>query len=399
MRRFSWVVMAIFVALMLASMLLPPTRDEAKQFFRVNDIEDGLSCSQQRRIITWGSTFVELALLFYLTARGPALASLGNRITGNRRMLTLVFVGLVCFLAQEIFVSIPFGWLRLEQTRAWNLTQRPPIEWFIDHLKMAGIMAGGGLILLIGFGLLVGWLPRLWWLVAAVGSVGFSILTAMFWPVYVEPLFNTFTPLKETRWKNYEPRVRKLIDRAKIPVADVLIIDASRQSSHSNAYFTGFGDTRRIVLYDTLVKNSTPDEIESVLAHEIGHWQHDHIVKGLAIGSLGALAGFLGLHLLMRRLGRDPADPSQFPFVLLLGFLATWAVMPVQNVISRHFERQADQVSLELGGQPDAFIKAEIQLARDNVMNVAPHPFNVWLFSSHPTPIERIQAAVERKKN
>ena len=175
-----------------------------------------------------------------------------------------------------------------------------------------------------------------------------------------------------------------------------------RQTNHTNAYFTGFGSTRRIVLYDNLLKKHTPAEIESILAHEIGHWRHDHIVKGLLLGTAAALLGFFLLHCVLHwAVGRAPwhlqsiADPAGLPLVLLLISLGSWAAMPVGNAVSRHFERQADQVSLDLARQPAAFIECERKLARDNLGNVAPSPWNVWLFSTHPPTVERIHMAEE----
>jgi STE24 endopeptidase len=249
-------------------------------------------------------------------------------------------------------------------------------------------------------------------------------------------LFNTFTPLRETKWAKLEPRLRELIDRAGIEVSDILVIDASRQGRHTNAYFAGFGPSRRIVLYDNLLEYrrrdvagiaaygvghwqqiSTPgiaalmldqvekhrlEEIESILAHEIGHWKHDHIVKGIALAVPGAmLALFLLSRVLLGAVGRGPWqlrapwDPAGIPLVLLLYFVGTWIAMPIQNGISREFERQADRMSLELARQPDAFIAAERRLVRDNIGNVAPTPWNVWLFATHPTAVEAIRMAEE----
>jgi len=144
------------------------------------------------------------------------------------------------------------------------------------------------------------------------------------------------------------------------------------------------------------------DELETILAHEMGHWRHHHIVKGIALASL---AGFLGMFLLARVLQwavdrkpfclTGPTDPAGLPLILLMFMLANWLTMPVQTGISRYFERQADEASLELASKPAAFIEAEIRLARDNLSNVAPAPFNVWMFSTHPPPVERIKMAEE----
>src|SRR5262249_45295325 len=156
-----------------------------------------------------------------------------------------------------------------------------------------------------------------------------------------------------------EPRVRALISKAGIPVQDILVMNGSRQSNHANAYFAGFGPTRQIVLFDTLLKDHDEREIESVLAHEIGHWQHDHIVIGIVLGGLAAVVGCFLLHCALRMsLDRPPwrlqsiADPAGLPLVLFLTFAGEWAILPLENAVMRHFETQADQTSLELANQP-----------------------------------------------
>jgi STE24 endopeptidase len=220
----------------------------------------------------------------------------------------------------------------------------------------------------------------------------------------------------------------------------VLVMDASSQGRHTNAYFTGFGSSRRVVLYDTLLKSHSgmhpetaastvgllanpagggawlaaspvvaarkqgDDEIESVVAHELGHWRYNHIVKGIALASAAGLLGFWLLsRVLLWAVRRrpfcltSPSDPAGLPLLLLLLTLGMWLAMPIQNAISRMFERQADMTALELARKPDAFIAAEERLARDNLSNLAPTPFNVWMFSSHPPPVERIKTAEEWK--
>jgi STE24 endopeptidase len=297
---------------------------------------------------------------------------------------------------------------------------------------------------LVGLYVLIRLLPRWWWAVGATLSVALGFFYAYLMPEVINPLFNTFTPLRD---QDLVKRVRALAARAGVPVENVLVMDASRQGRHTNAYFTGIGPTRRIVLYDTLLRplDTLPpesaarvvgllataalpgpgavvgpveagavvtghrlqvaEEIESILAHEIGHWQHQHIFKGILLAGLGA---YVGLYLVSRILCwavrrapfalRSPSDPAGIPLVLLLSVLGAWVVLPVENLVGRHFERQADASALELAGQPRAFIAAEKRLVRDNLGNVAPTPFSVWLFATHPPAVERIQMAEEWQK-
>lgn len=394
-----------FVSLFILTTFLPAegARAEALRYFTPEEVERGWDFARQRRLLFWGGVALHLAFLGVVVFSGFArrLADRLNSRTGDRWPLTVLLVGAFCFLADQAIV-LAFGLARLEHLRTWGMTDRSVASWLADFAIGLALAAAVGAVLLVGLFALIRRLPRGWWLPAALLSGLFGVFTALVLPVFVSPLFNTFTPLAQTRWAGLQERVEQLAARAGVPVKEVLVMDASRQSYHTNAYFTGFGTTRRIVLYDNLLKNHTPDEVESVLGHEIGHWRHDHIAKGLALGTLGALLGFWALARVLRwAVGRPPfrltgpADPAGVPLVLLLVTVGTWLALPVQNGVSRQFERQADAAALELAGRPKAFIEAEKQMARDNISNVAPHPVSVWFFGSHPPAVERIRMAEE----
>jgi STE24 endopeptidase len=310
-------------------------------------------------------------------------------------------MGLLLLVLQDL-LYLPIGIGRLYHARSWGMSNLELDGWLQDHaISFAVTLVIQGIVL-VGFYAVVIGFPRTWWLLGALGSGLLAIAYAFFAPLFIDPLFNEFTPIANTEWSRLQPRVQKLVSEARVEVEEILVMNASRQSEHTNAYFSGFGSTRRIVLYDTLLKKHTDAEIESVLAHEIGHWQHDHIVKGIALGTCAALAGLFVLDRLLRRtVGRAPwhlqsiADPAGLPVILLLTFLGTWVAMPLGSVVSRQFERQADRTALELAKQPAAFIDGERKMAIDNKSNVAPAPWNVWLFASHPTTVERIRMADE----
>ena len=402
-------VAALFFLLFVLTTLVPypPARETAlNSGFDNATIDTGLQFAFERRFFSWTWIAVELTLLYVL-----AMTSVGRRLadrflgwTGNRRILAVLGVGLVFALIEEI-LYLPIGIGRHFHSLAWEMTNRDLLSWFRDHYLAFGIGLIRDGIVLVGFYSLLILLPRIWWLIAPIGAIALGVAYAFLAPILINPLFNHFTPLSQTEWKDQQPRVQALIDKAGVPVQEILVMDASRQSNHGNAYFTGFGPTRRIVLYDNLFKKKYSEaEIESILAHEIGHWQHDHIVKGMLLGLLPALVGCFILHCLLRAaMNRSPwhlqsiADPAGLPLILLLMNLGSWIALPVSNAVSRTFERQADQVSLELAAQPDAFIAVEMNLARDNKSNVAPTPWNVWLYSSHPPTVERIRMAEEFK--
>ena len=381
-------------------------RAEASLYFPNDVIERGLQYSFERRLFFWLLFALRLGFLVLLVTTGLArrVTDWCHARTGQRWFATVVLVGLLYFLADALLV-LPFGIARFYHLRAWGLTERAFLDWLSDHGKGLALAAVTDGIVLIGLYLLLRRLPKLWWLPAAAAGTTLAIAYAYLMPILIEPIFNTFTPLTQTQWAHLEGRVRTLIERADVPVKDIMVSDASRQGNHTNAYFSGFGPTRRIVMYDTLLRNHTPDEVESVLAHELGHWQNDHIVKGMTLAALGALFGSYLLALLLRlAVGRGrlalkaPSDPAGLPLILLLGMVGSWLAMPLENFISRHFEREADTAALVLAGQPEAFIAAEKKLAIDNISNVAPLPLSVWLFASHPPPVERIRMAEEFRR-
>jgi len=374
--------------------------------FTTDQIDLGLQYALERRCFMWTLQAIELALLagMALTGCGRWLADRFLAWTGQRRVLAALGVAAVYAIAHEL-LYLPVGIARFYHTKAWGMSNLELDGWLRDHAIGFGIYAVIGVVTIGGLYWLLILFPRTWWVIATVGGTVLSAAFIFLSPILINPLFNDFTPLSQTEWKDQQPRVQKLIKDAEIPVEEILVMDASRQSNHTNAYFTGFGSTRRIVLYDTLLKNHTPDEIDSVLAHEIGHWMHHHIYLGVL---LGAAAGFVGFFLLDRILRlavahppwqlQSVGDPASVPLVLLLVYLGSWAVMPLENAVIRLFERQADAVSLDLAGQPDAFIACEKKMAIDNKSNVAPTPWGVWIFSTHPPTVERIQMAEEWRR-
>lgn len=185
-------------------------------------------------------------------------------------------------------------------------------------------------------------------------------------------------------------------------VDEVYVIDESRYSRHTNAYFTGVGSHRRIVLYDNLIKSHTPEEAALIFAHEAGHWKHSHVAWGLSLGALGMLAIALLYSVLFPVLAqvdwfglKNVASASNLPFLLILVMFLQLFTAPIESQISQFMEKQADQVALELTGLRDVFISAQVRLSRDNRSDLLPSPLRVFWLYSHPPAIERIRMAEE----
>jgi STE24 endopeptidase len=275
-------------------------------------------------------------------------------------------------------------------TRGWGL-------WLRDVAVSAGIDAGLTALALLGLFLLVRRAPRTWWAWAAGGAAALVVAGSFLWPVLIEPAFNRFQPMPPGQLRT---DLLALAEENGTPVQDVLVSDASRRTTALNAYVSGFGATRRIVVYDTTLARLSDDEIESIAAHELGHVANDDVLTGTLMGALGAAAGvaLLGWLLsatpLLRRAGVDsPADPAVIPLVLLLVAIGSLAATPVQNLVSRHIEARADVHALDLTGDPQTFEAMQRRLAVTNLAEPDPPAAWQWFFGSHPTTRERIGLA------
>lgn len=367
---------------------------EARRHWDADLVERGRdfrSLGYQRALLRKGTIGLLLVLALGLGVhRALRHLPFGNTIAGAT--LALLAVLLILDLA-----GIPFGLAGLRAARAYGLSRQSVGFWMADHLKGLGL----SLLLSAVVGAVLFFLlqrfPRTWPLPATLlAGVGGVVLTLIV-PLVVDPLFNTFAPLQDAALK---ARFLDLARRGGMPAREVLVSDASRRTSAVNAYFTGFGPTRRIVVYDTLVQKLSPAEAGLVLAHEAGHWKLGHITKGLLLGTLGTALGLVAAALLLAAVFRrgmfglqGPLDPAAAPLLLLLYWAGTFAALPVENAVSRRYEREADRYALELTGDAGAQVAAEVSLCRTNLADVSPPPFIRMLYHTHPGPLERIAEA------
>jgi STE24 endopeptidase len=239
--------------------------------------------------------------------------------------------------------------------------------------------------------------PRRWYLVAGAGAAALTFAVSLLYPLLVEPLFNRFTPLPDGPLRS---SILRLADETGVHVDDVLVADASRRTTTLNAYVSGFGSTRRIVLYDTLLAELDHAEVRSVVAHELGHARNQDVLLGTALGALGVLAGTAALALLLdaaplqersRTLG--PTQPTVVPLVLALAAAGAFLASPVQNVVSRAVEARADRVSLEVTRDRASFDRLQGQLASKSLADPTPPRYSYLWFASHPTMVQRLGIA------
>ncbi len=310
----------------------------------------------------------------------------------------------LCLFAIGIALAItglPLDWyaqFRLEERFGFNTsTQR---LWWLDRLKGFLLAAVLGYPLLLLVLKLFDWTGRWWWLWAWGALLLFQLLMSVLAPIVILPLFNKFTPLPEGGLRE---RLLRLADRTRFRARSIQLMDGSKRSRHSNAFFTGFGRFRKIVLFDTLVQQLAEPELEAVLAHEIGHYRKKHIPKMLIASAGGSLAGFY----LLALLAGQPWFYHAFGFtqnlaaaLLLFGLLsglATFWLSPVAHWWSRRYEYQADRFAAEAMAEPHSLIGALRKLNEKNLSNLTPHPLYSAFYYSHPTLLERERALTTPK--
>ena len=332
-------------------------------------------------------------------AFGRFIASFGTSIWA---MAGFLFVIGICLS----IAALPFAWyaqFKLEERFGFNTTTLK--TWVFDRVK------GFLLALLLGYPLLalvlklIEWTGAMWWLWAAALVVAFQLLLMLIAPAIIMPLFNKFTPLPEGALRE---RLFALAQRTDFPTRSIDVMDGSKRSRHSNAFFTGFGRFRKIVLFDTLIAQLTEPELESVLAHEIGHYKKLHVFKLLGISSAGVFVALAAVASLARRqwfyhafgfefeggLAAVDVVPAMLLFALLAGTISFW-LSPVIHMWSRHFEYEADAFARATIGEAQSLVQALRKLSEKNLSNLTPHPLYSGFYYSHPTLLERERALRE----
>lgn len=269
--------------------------------------------------------------------------------------------------------------------------------WLIDVAK--GALLASLILLplieLLYLGLRVS--PEWWWLIGGVFYLFFTVVMANLAPVLIMPLFNKFIPLENDELKN---RIMALGERTGAKVKGVYTMDFSRRTSTANAFVTGVGNTRRVVLGDTLINNYTPDEVEVVMAHELGHHVHSDIWRGILLDAVVTLLGFFCANLILQTTlsafsYRAVGDVAAFPLFVLVMAGFSLLTMPLTNAFSRNRENAADQYALDITGNADAFVSSMKKLANQNLADTDPPAWVIWLFYTHPPIKQRVQRGEE----
>lgn len=342
-----------------------------------------------RKEILWGFA----VLLFWTLGGGLDWLDRQWRSLGWNDLYTGTAV-ITSLLLISSLLDLPFSLYRtfvLETRFGFNKTT--PAIFAMDWLKGAAL----ALVLGVPLVMLILWLMQaagsLWWMYAWAALTAFSLLMTWAYPRFIAPLFNQFTPLQDGE---VAQRIHALLERTGFSNKGVFVMDGSKRSAHGNAYFTGFGKNKRIVFFDTLLQHLTPAQVEAVLAHELGHFKHKHIFKGMALSMLLTLAGFAILAWLMGQnwfyTGLGVSQPSTY-MALILFMLAspafTFFITPIMAWWSRRHEFEADAFAATQSSATE-LIAALVGLYKGNASTLTPDPWHSAFYDSHPPASVRI---------
>ncbi len=336
------------------------------------------------------------ALIWLVTGWSAGLRSGLERITTSPWLLVLLYAAVfgVIYYIIDLPLSYYSGFVLPHRFGQSNETLN---GWVVDQVK--GIAVGGvlGLVLLEIIYAVLRAFPGTWWIWAAAIMLVFSVLLANLAPVLLMPIFNKFVPLGD-EYQDLIERLKRLAERAGTKVQGVYKVDMSRRTKAANAALTGLGSTRRIILGDTLLNEFTPDEIETVLAHELGHQVNKDIPVGIAIQTVLTVVGLylasLALNWGVQQIGlQGVGDIAGLPLFMIVMGIYGLITMPLTNGYSRWRERKADQYALESTHNAQAFASAMTRLANQNLSEVDPEPWVEFLLYSHPALNKRIKMA------
>ncbi|MPZ62944.1 MAG: M48 family metalloprotease [Propionibacteriales bacterium] len=403
-RRVAWwtVGVLVVVSVWLAAMLTPWGTIASGDPALLSEVFDRTQIDRANRFhaeMRWASYLslacgLLVALWLGLTRSGLALV---RRVAGRLRWWWIqVVVAVAAVTLVGWLVTLPFRVWQESVLREWGVSTQTWGAWLVDQAKAFGVgvgLSGVALVLLVGVARL---LPRWWFLPAGAGVAALVFGMSFAYPLLIEPVFNSFEPMPDNRLRG---DLLEMAARDDVPVDEVLVADASRRTTNLNAYVSGLGSTQRIVVYDTLLEDTPPAQIESIVAHELGHAKNDDVQTGSIVGSVTAATLVVALWFVMssrwvRRLGvSGMADPVAVAVVLALANLMVLVGSPFESMISREIEARADRHALELTGDPESMMGVQKTMSRANLSDVEP-PWLVYvMFASHPTPLERVTMA------
>ncbi len=368
--------------------VIEPAPVRAESYFSAPEIERAHAYNRPQVALYGGALVVQIGVLALLVVRPP------RRLGGPFRRPLLAAAVTGAALSVTISAAVlPLKVVGRERARDYGLITQSwggyardvGVSWGIGAL-IAGVGAGGAIALVRRF-------PQRWWIPGSAVAVAFGVITIYAGPVVLDPLFNRFTPLPAGQVRS---DVLALARQAGVEVGEVYESDASRRTTAANAYVTGLGRTKRVVLYDTLIENFSRDELRLVVAHELGHVHYDDVPKGLLYLAIVAPFGMFAVSRLTDRLAPDGAvaGPAMLPALVLSVTIMTTTITTISNQYSRAIEARADSFALQTTHQPEPFISFEKRIALRNLADPAPPALQTFLLATHPPVIQRIGIGV-----
>jgi len=358
--------------------------------------------SNTKLFLSISESILTFILLFFFVWSGisRSLENFLSTYTNNEYLLFLLFVLSAGFCFAVIFSPFSFyGGFILEHK--YKLSNQTFFQWIWEGAKGVLVSLLIGLPILLFFFYMIRQYGENWWLPFAVFLFVVSVVLARIVPVFILPLFYKIVPLEN---EDLEERIVRLAKIANIKVENVFSFNMSKTTKKANAAFTGLGKSKRVLLGDTLLENYSLDEVETVLAHEFGHYKKKHIIKNIF---LGTFFSFFTLFLIAKLYSFSlPYFQAQtltqiyvLPVLALWGMLVSLLFQPISNMVSRKYEYEADKFAIETTGKHEAFLRTLDKLTEQNLGAKEPHPFVEWFFYGHPSITKRRNAILSFVKN
>jgi STE24 endopeptidase len=334
-----------------------------------------------------------LLILFIASGYSLKLQNYIQSYSENQYIVFILFTFVIGIFSSILFMPINiYTGYYLEHK--YNLSNQTFFKYFLENVKSMLVGLAIGIPILLLFFFIINRFDDLWWLVFASAMFLISVVLSQLFPILILPIFYKILPLED---EDLKTRIKNLAKDAGIKVENVFSFDMSKNTKKANAAFTGLGKTKRIILGDTLLNDYSKDEIETVIAHELGHYKHRHIIKNLIFGTVSSFLTFFIISILYKN-SLSWFDFESITQIAALPLLSLWAMIigliqsPIGNILSRKYEYEADRYAIESTLKPESFINTLNKLTDQNLGDREPHPFVEWFFYSHPSIKNRINA-------
>jgi len=338
---------------------------------------------------------ISFILLFLFVQLGYSLEleDYIRSFTQNDYYVFIIYVFAIGIISSILFAPVNF-YTGFYLEHKYNLSNQTFKKYILENIKsiLVGLVIGVPILILFFF--VLNQFKDLWWLIFASAMFLISVVLSQIFPILIMPIFYKIIPLNDEELKT---RITKLAEGAGITVQNVFSFNMSKNTKKANAAFTGLGKTKRIILGDTLLNDYSKDEIETVIAHELGHYKHKHIQKNILFGTVTSFLTFFIISLLYKN-SLSWFDFNSILQIAALPILSLWAMIigliqtPISNILSRKYEYEADRYAIESTRKPDSFINTLNKLTDQNLGDRQPHPFVEWFYYSHPSIKNRIDA-------